>query len=164
MDESKALKNKRHEAFCLQYVGMSRMNGSAAYKAAGYRCAADTARRMAARLLARQDVAARVRHLEDEMAEREKLRALDAIRHLKAVATVTLADFLAPDGRIDTEKLHDPWLMQAVAKLTPIYGDGGVLLDYKLELKDSMRALELLGLTKRKEPQGAGPQILVIKA
>ena len=159
-DGTKPLRSKRHEAFCLAYVGEHRENATASCIAAGYK--ARNAKSTGSRMLTFVDVQRRIRHLEDELVEQERLKAIDAVRHLKRIATVSLSDFVGPDGRIDVAKLRDPQLSQAVAEITPIYDKDGCLLDYKLKLKDSMKALELLGLTD--QPQnGPQNQILVIK-
>lgn len=165
MDEpSKALRNARHEAFCAAYCGECRGNAAASYLQAGFRCKdREVAKRMASRLLKRPDVAARVRHLEDELAEREKLKAIDAIRHLKAVATASLSDFYDKNGRVDPCKLSDPWLSQVIESVTPIYDRDGNFVDYKIKLKDSMKALELLGLTKPRQSDAQQLPVLVIK-
>ena len=162
-DGSRALQNARREAFCLAYTGEHRRNAAAAYRAAGYAGRTSGSCRSAAwRLLDVPEVAARVAYLDGRALERCRLTRRDANDHLAAVCTVTLADFLGPDGRVDPEKLRDPALAQAVAKATPVYDREGVLLDYRLELKDSMRAYELLGLTARDESPAAA-RILIIE-
>jgi len=163
-DPSKALRNARHEAFCVAYCGECRGNAAASYLQAGFRCKnREIAKRMASRLLKRPDVAARVHHLEDELAEQEKLKAIDAIRHLKAIATASLSDFYDSNGRVDPCKLCDPWLSQVIESVTPIYDRGGNLIDYKIKLKDSMKALELLGLTKQQQADAQQLPVLLIK-
>jgi len=163
-DGSKPLPNKRHEAFCLAYVGTERGNAAASYRAAGYKTKkTHTDTNCAALLLANTGIQKRIAHLETELAEKEKLKAIDAVRHLKSVATVTLADFMDELGRIDRSKLRDPELAQAIQELVPIYDKDGCLIDYRIKLKDSMRALELLGLTDRATDNGGTQQVLVIK-
>lgn len=161
-DGTMPLVNKRHEAFCMAYVGECRDNAAAAYRAAGYR---DTknARINATSILTKSNVKRRIKHLEDELAEQEKLKAIDAIRHLKAIATVTITDFMNPDGTLDESKLQDRNLTQAIQELTPTFDKDGVRIGWKLKLKDSMRALELLGLTEKEEVV-QNNQVLVIKA
>lgn len=164
-DPSKTMKNARHEAFCLGYCGDTRHNGAASYLAAGFRCkSADQAKRLASRLLKRPDVAARVRHLEEELAEAERLKALDALRILRAVATVNFSDFLDERGNVDPQKLKDPELRAAVASADPVTTKDGAIIGYKLRLKDSLKALELLGLTAQPQAEADCPQVLVIKA
>ncbi len=163
-DGTTPLYNERHEAFCVAYVGEHRGNGAAAYRAAGYKtkktqtdavCAAD--------FLINPNIQKRIAHLEKELAEKERLKAIDAIRHLKAVSTVTLADFLDSSGHVDLQKLREPQLAQAIQELVPIYDKDGCLIDYRIKLKDSMRALELLGLTEKSDETTQAQQILVIK-
>ncbi len=160
-DGTQPLVNKRHEAFCMAYVGECRDNASAACLAVGYKTKNPDV--VGAHLLVKVSIQRRIKHLQDELAETEKLKAVAAVRHLKAVATVSIADFIGSDGRIDVEKLRDPQLSQAIESLTPIYDKDGCLLDYRIKLKDSMRALELLGLTEKKEEQVQNNQVLVIK-
>ena len=163
-DGSAPLANARHEAFCMAYVGEFRGNAAASYRAAGYKTKKTrTDAVCAAEILVNPNIRRRVDYLEHELAEKEKLKAIDAVRHLKAVATVTLADFLDSRGRVDVERLRDPALAQAIQELTPIYDKEGCIIDYRIGLKDSMRALELLGLTERKEEAGGVQQVLVIK-
>ncbi len=164
-DPSKALKNARHEAFCLAYCGEFRGNGAASYMAAGFRCKSkDQAKRLASRLMKRGDVTARIKHLEGELAEAEKLKALDALRILRAVATTSFSDFLDEEGKVDPQKLKDPELRAAVASADPITTKDGAIIGYKLRLKDSLKALELLGLTAQPQAEADCPQVLVIKA
>ena len=160
-DGTTPVPNKRWEAFCMHYVGDCRDNASASCRAAGYK--GKNANIVGPRLLARVIIKRRIRHLEDELVEQERLKAIDAVRHLKRIATVSLSDFVGPDGRIDVAKLRDPQLSQAVAEITPIYDKDGCLLDYKLKLKDSMKALELLGLTDQKAAPDQNNQVLIIK-
>ena len=160
-DGTKPLANKRHEAFCMHYVGDCRDNASASCIAAGY--SGKNADVVGPRLLVNVGIQRRIRHLEDELVETEKLRMIDAVRHLKAAATVTIADFLDSSGHVDVMKLKDPQLAQAIQELTPIYDKEGCLIDYRIKLKDSMRALELLGLTDQKAAPDQNNQILVIK-
>lgn len=160
-DGSQPLVNKRHEAFCLAYVGECRDNAAAAYRAAGYKDAKN-AHVNGCQLLTKTNIKRRVKYLEDELAEQEKLKAIDAIRHLKAIATVTITDFMKPDGTLDEAKLQDRNLTQAIQELTPTFDKDGVRIGWKLKLKDSMRALELLGLTEREEVVHNN-QVLVIK-
>lgn len=163
-DGATSLVNERHEAFCVAYVGEHRGNGAAAYRAAGYKTLKTlTDAACAAKLLINANIQKRIAHLEKELAEREKLKAIDAVRHLKAVSTVTLADFMDGQGRIDRQKLRDPQLAQAIQELTPIYDKEGFLVDYRIKLKDSMRALELLGLTDKAPESQQVQQVLVIK-
>jgi len=159
-DGTLPLVNKRHEAFCMAYVGECRDNAAAAYRAAGYR---DTknARINATSILTKSNVKRRIKHLEDELAEQERMKAIDAIRHLKAIATAKLSDFYI-GGRFDTSKLSDPELSRLIQEVTPIYDKDGVLIDYKIKLKDSMKALELLGLTDKQEAV-QNNQVLIIK-
>ena len=94
-DGSKPLPNARHEAFCMAYVGEARGNAAAAYRAAGYKTKkTHNDANCGALLLVNIGIQKRISHLETELAEKEKLKAIDAVRHLKSVATVTLADFL----------------------------------------------------------------------
>lgn len=160
-DGTQPLVNKRHEAFCMAYVGECRDNASAACLAVGYKTKNPDV--VGAHLLVKLSIQRRISHLQEELAQQERLKAVAAVRHLKAVATVTVADFLGDDGRISLEKLRDPWLSQAVESFTPIYDKDGCLVDYKIKLKDSMRALELLGLTEQKQEQVQNNQVLVIK-
>lgn len=162
-DGSEPLPNPRHEAFCVAYVGEQRGNAAASYRAAGYKTKkTHTDGNCAALLLENTGIQKRIAHLENELAEKERLKAIDAVRHLKAVATVTLADFIGPDGRIDLEKLRDPALAQAIQELTPVFDRDGCLLDYRIKLKDSMKALQLLGLAEADQPGGGVQQVLVI--
>ncbi len=160
-DGTQPLVNKRHEAFCMAYVGECRDNASAACLAVGYKTKNPDV--VGAHLLVKLSIQRRISHLQEELAQQERLKAVAAVRHLKAVATVTVADFLGDDGRISLERLRDPWLSQAVESFTPIYDKDGRLVDYKIKLKDSMRALELLGLTEQKQEQVQNNQVLVIK-
>jgi hypothetical protein len=160
-DGSQPLINKRHEAFCLAFVGECRDNAAAAYLAAGYKN--KNAHVNGCQLLIKTNIKRRIKHLEDELAEQEKLKAIDAIRHLKAIATVTITDFMNPDGTLDESKLQDRNLTQAIQELTPTFDKDGVRIGWKLKLKDSMRALELLGLTEKEEVV-QNNQVLVIKA
>ena len=163
-DGASSLLNERHEAFCVAYVGEHRGNGAASYRAAGYKpmkTLSDAA--AAARLLINVNVQKRIAYLEKELAEKEKLKAIDAVRHLKAVSTVTVADFMDEMGRVDRRKLCDPRLAQAIQELVPIYDKEGCLIDYRIKLKDSMRALELLGLTDKAPEAQQSQQVLVIK-
>ena len=160
-DGTQPLVNKRHEAFCMAYVGECRDNASAACLAVGYKTKNPDV--VGAHLLVKLSIQRRISHLQEELAQQERLKAVAAVRHLKAVATVTVADFLGDDGRISLEKLRDPWLSQAVESFTPIYDKDGRLVDYKIKLKDSMRALELLGLTEQKQEQVQNNPVLVIK-
>lgn len=163
-DGTTPLYNERHEAFCVAYVGEHRGNGAAAYRAAGYKTLKTlTDAACAAKLLINANIQKRIAHLENELAEKEKLKAIDAVRHLKAVTTVTIADFMDDLGRIDRKKLRDPQLAQAIQELVPIYDKDGYLIDYRIKLKDSMRALELLGLTEKTAETTQAQQILVIK-
>lgn len=161
-DGTMPLVNKRHEAFCMAYVGECRDNAAAAYVAAGYQNTKN-AHVCGCQLLTKLNIKRRVKHLEDELAEQEKLKAIDAIRHLKAIATVTITDFMNPDGTLDESKLQDRNLTQAIQELTPTFDKDGVRIGWKLKLKDSMRALELLGLTEKEEVV-QNNQVLVIKA
>ena len=68
-----------------------------------------------------------------------------------------------PDGTLDESKLQDRNLTQAIQELTPTFDKDGVRIGWKLKLKDSMRALELLGLTEKEEVV-QNNQVLVIKA
>ncbi|MBR4674821.1 MAG: terminase small subunit [Victivallales bacterium] len=161
-DGSGPLPNPRHEAFCVAYVGEQRGNAAASYRAAGYKTKKRHPDAAAGqRLLTFVDIQKRIAHLENELAEKEKLKAIDAIRHLKAVATVTLADFIGSGGHIDIKKLRDPALAQAIQEITPIFDKDGCLLDYRIKLKDSMKALQLLGLAEADQPGGV-QQVLVI--
>lgn len=160
-DGTKPLANKRHEAFCMAYVGECRDNASAACLAVGYKT--KNANVVGPRLLANVGIQRRIRHLEDELVETEKLRMIDAVRHLKSIATVNLSDFLNEDGTVDESKFKDPWLMQAVQELSPVIDRKGYRVGWKIKLKDSMRALELLGLTEQKQEQVQNNQVLVIK-
>lgn len=160
-DGTQPLVNKRHEAFCMAYVGECRDNASAACLAVGYKT--KNANVVGPRLLANVSIQKRIRHLQDELADQERLHAIDAIRHLKAIVTVTLADFLNPDGTVDESKFQDRDFMQAVQELSPVHDKDGIRIGWKIKLKDSMRALELLGLTEKKEEQVQNNQVLVIK-
>ena len=161
-DGSEPLPNPRHEAFCVAYVGEQRGNAAASYRAAGYKTKKTVSdANCAAKILINTYIQKRIAHLENELAEKEKLKAIDAIRHLKAVATVTLADFIGSGGHIDIEKLRDPALAQAIQEITPIFDKDGCLLDYRIKLKDSMKALQLLGLAEADQPGGV-QQVLVI--
>lgn len=160
-DGTKPLANKRHEAFCMHYVGDCRDNASASCIAAGY--SGKNADVVGPRLLVNVGIQRRIRHLEDELVETEKLRMIDAVRHLKSIATVNLSDFLNEDGTVDESKFKDPWLMQAVQELSPVIDRKGHRVGWKIKLKDSMRALELLGLTDQKAAPDQNNQILVIK-
>ena len=159
-DGTLPLVNKRHEAFCLAYVGECRDNAAASVIAAGYKT--KNANVIGSRMLAYVSIKRRIKHLEDELAEQERMKAIDAIRHLKAIATARLSDFYK-DGRFDVSKLSDPELSRLIQEVTPIYDKDGRLVDYKIKLKDSMRALELLGLTEQKQEQVQNNQVLVIK-
>lgn len=159
-DGTLPLVNKRHEAFCLAYVGECRDNAAAAYIKAGYN-AVKNAHVCGCQLLTRLNIKRRIKHLEDELAEQERMKAIDAIRHLKAIATARLSDFYK-DGRFDVSKLSDPELSRLIQEVTPIYDKDGVLIDYKIKLKDSMKALELLGLTDKQEAV-QNNQVLIIK-
>ena len=158
-DGTLPLVNKRHEAFCLAYVGECRDNATAAYLAAGYNN--KNARVNGCQLLAKTNIKRRIKHLEDELAEQERMKAIDAIRHLKAIATAKLSDFYI-NGRFDVSKLSDPELSRLIQEVTPIYDKDGMLIDYKIKLKDSMKALELLGLTDKQEAV-QNNQVLIIK-
>jgi len=163
-DGSEPLPNVRHEAFCVAYVGEQRGNAAASYRAAGYKTKRTrTDAVCAAEILINPNIRKRIAHLENELAEKERLKAIDAVRHLKAVATVTLADFIGADGRVDVMKLRDPALAQAIQELTPVFDRDGCLLDYRIRLKDSMRALQLLGLAEADQQAGGAQQVLVIK-
>ena len=159
-DGTKPLANKRHEAFCMHYVGDCRDNAAASYRMAGYKAKGNV---NGVQLLAKTSIQRRIRHLEDELVETEKLRMIDAVRHLKSIATVNLSDFLNDDGTVDESKFKDPWLMQAVQELSPVVDRKGYRVGWKIKLKDSMRALELLGLTDQKAAPDQNNQILVIK-
>lgn len=160
-----ALKNQRHELFCLAYVGKHRRNASRSYLAAGYKCGEDAARKLGSRLLKVDAIKDRIHELEEEMGITEKMTALDVIRHLNAIVMVTFADFIGENGKIDPVKLNDPYLSQVIKKAKPIYDKHGALLDYAIEMKDSMHALELLGLTyQTKENNQPTQPVLVIKA
>lgn len=158
-DGTLPLVNKRHEAFCLAFVGECRDNAAASVIAAGYKT--KNANVIGSRMLAYVSIKRRIKHLEDELAEQERMKAIDAIRHLKAIATAKLSDFYI-DGRFDSSKLSDPELSRLIQEVTPIYDKDGVLIDYKIKLKDSMKALELLGLTDKQEAV-QNNQVLIIK-
>ena len=158
-DGTLPLVNKRHEAFCLAYVGECRDNASASCLAAGYHTKHPDV--TGSQLLVKISIKRRIKHLEDELAEQERMKAIDAIRHLKAIATARLSDFYK-DGRFDVSKLSDPELSRLIQEVTPIYDKDGVLIDYKIKLKDSMKALELLGLTDKQEAV-QNNQVLIIK-
>ena len=160
-DGTRPLANKRWESFCLYYVGEHRGNATASCVACGYKN--KNADVTGPRLLGIVGIQRRIKYLEDELAESEKLRAIDAVRHLKAIVTVTLSDFLNPDGTVDESKFQDRNLMQAVQELSPVHDKDGARIGWKIKLKDSMRALELLGLTEQKQEQVQNNQVLVIK-
>jgi len=163
-DGSRPLSSSRHELFCLAFTGDCRRNAAESYRRAGYRDKSAKGNSASAmRLLSRPEVAARVKWLEGQALEAARLTARDAQEHLARVATATVADFLGPDGRVDASRLRDPALAQAIQKVTPVYDREGNLLDYRLELKDSMRALELLGLTETAATAGAVQQVLIIE-
>lgn len=160
-DGTQPLVNKRHEAFCMAYVGECRDNASAACLAVGYKT--KNANVVGPRLLANVGIQRRISHLQEELAQQERLKAVAAVRRLKAIATVTVADFIGDDGKISLEKLRDPWLSQAVEYFTPIYSKDGDLLDYRVKLLDPMQAFEQLGLTEKKQEAVQNNQVLVIK-
>ena len=70
------LKNTRWEAFCVHYTGKHRRNGAAAYRAAGYKPKTpEVATVCAIALLAKPNIQARIKHLNDEALEIEQLHA-----------------------------------------------------------------------------------------
>ncbi len=159
-----ALANKRHEAFCLQYCGDFRRNAAGAYKAAGYRPANDkSAATLGFELLKRPDIQDRIAYLEDQYAKILKLKTLDAVERLSIIARASMADFLDENGQVNPERLKNSPFAPAIAEcVVSVSPEGAVMA--RIKLKDDMRALELLGLTAKKdEATQSAPAVLVVK-
>jgi len=160
-DGSKPLANVRWEAFCVAYTGHCRRNAAGAYVAAGYKPKTPgTAAVNAGRLLTNANIAARVEHLNNEALKIERLHARDAVRRLAIIATAELADFLNDDGTINPESLKGP-MGAAIESFAVTETPTG--RRWTIRLKDSMRALELLGLTEKAAPSPGQGEVFVIE-
>ena len=157
------LKNTRWEAFCVHYTGKHRRNGAAAYRAAGYKPKTpEVATVCAIALLAKPNIQARIKHLNDEALKIEQLHARDAVSRLAVIATAKITDFLDERGRVDMAKVVSSPLSAAIQEVTWQKHKGKE--EVRIKLKDDMKALELLGLTL-KEPEATGQNnVFIIEA
>ncbi len=159
-----ALANKRHEAFCQHYCGQFRRNAAGAYKAAGYRPANDhSAATLGFELLKRPEIQDRITYLENQYAQIVKLKTLDAVERLSIIARASMSDFLDENGQVNPERLKNSPFAPAIAECVVSTSPEGAILA-RIKLKDDMRALELLGLTAKKDDAAqSSPAVLVVK-
>lgn len=90
------LNNPRQEQFCQQYV--IDFNGTRAATSAGY--SKKTAVEQASRLLINVNVRARISELQEELKERNMLKADDIIQELRALGFWSIKDFLKKENVI----------------------------------------------------------------
>jgi len=150
-DATQPLSNLRHEKFAQLYTGDLLGNALASYLASGYKNnpASGVVGAAAHQLLRTPKVWARVSYLRDENLKYIKLHRLDAAQHLGNVVKARVVDFMDENGAISLPKNHP--LADAVAEWNvdeTISADGKIHRKIKFKLKDSMKALEMLGLSE----------------
>jgi hypothetical protein len=119
-----------------------------AYRAAGYspqtQGACDVS---ASNLLRNHKVWARIQWLRDENLKYVNMHRIEAVTHLRNVAMAKVTDFLDDQGNVRLDKSHP--LADAVLEYVEEEKPNG-MVRRKLKLKDSLKALDMLGFT---EPQ-----------
>jgi phage terminase small subunit len=158
------LPNKRHEDFCQHYCGDFRFNAAGAYKAAGYKPQNDhTAAVLGNELLKRADIQDRIAVIEEQLTQITKIKVLDAVQRLGIIARASMSDFLDENGQVDPERLKNSPFAPAIAECAISVSPEGAVMA-RIKLKDDMRALELLGLTAKKDETAQNaPAVLVVK-
>lgn len=130
------------ERFCAEY--MVDMNATQAAIRAGYSRA--TARSIGHENLTKPDIRERIAHLKMEQESRTRITADRVLQELAVVAFANIGDFLRwTDTRVELlpRDLIEPSKLGAVDSLA--VEDNGRQLCFKLKLRDSLRALEILG-------------------
>jgi phage terminase small subunit len=138
----------KQERFCQEYV--LDMNGTRAAIRAGY--SESTANEQASRLLAKDNVSARVLELKEKQAKRLEISADTILRELLALATADVTDALDDAGNVKPIKELPKELRRALSSIdvSEVYvGEGeekhvaGLRSRYRFH--DKNKALELLG-------------------
>lgn len=137
---------EQQEMFCQEYL--IDLNGRQAAIRAGY--SAKTAAQQAARLLTNVKVISRIEELKKTRLERININADVVIQHLAAIATTHMGHVAAWDGeRLVPFSSEDLTYAQMVAvrkvKMTKVIVDDVETSHTEVELRDNMRALQLLG-------------------
>jgi phage terminase small subunit len=130
--------------FCEEYL--IDLNASQAYIRAGYRCTAKTANVESCKLLAKPNIQARVKQLQEEQQQRTEITADRVISELAAIAFTNLSDVCQWDAKQiklkDSETLT-PAQSAAIQSISITPGKYGNSVSVKMQNKDS--AIEKLG-------------------
>jgi len=97
----------KQERFCQEYK--IDLNGTQAAIRAGY--SKKTANEQAAQLLAKLSIQNRIKELQQEIAERNKLKADDVIEELRKIGFMTIDELFTDNGT-----LKEPWELSEKAK------------------------------------------------
>lgn len=135
--------NARQERFCLEYI--KDLNATEAAIRAGY--SRKTAYSIGHENLNKPEIAARIKELQAELAERAKLKADDVIQELRALAFWSINDFISEKNEVkDISKLErsvNRPIMGIKTKKTEF--EGGSSFTVELKLADKRAALVDLG-------------------
>lgn len=135
-----ALKNKRHEQFCHEY--MIDFNGSASWRRCGG--STRTANRQASHLLSKPVIEARIAELMEERTERTKLTADKILTRLSEMADIDIGQ--AYDEHGDLRPLNEiPLHLRRAIVGIEVVEDRVNNRVRKVRFVDRLRALELAG-------------------
>lgn len=147
------LSNIKHEMFCQNII--KGMNQTEAYKAAGYKCSDEIARRNASRLLTKVDISERMDELRRQIEEKFEISKNKILKELARIAFFDPKELFNPNGTLKKIDQLDEDTAAVIAGLevVTIYagkGDAkksvGTLL--KIKLADKIKALDSLARIK----------------
>lgn len=144
------LKNKRHEAFCHEYV--KELNATKAYKAVYTTVNDDTARANSAKLLTNTNIVCRVKELTDARNQRTDSDADAFIEQLKYMSMFDPTEVLNWDGFMLNVKNFDEIPVEARRMITSVkerkeFTEDGTYIGASLDIKfaSKEKVMEMFG-------------------
>lgn len=140
--------NPRHKRFCEEYL--LDLNGSAAYKRAGYRATDEAARRNASRLLTNADVQEYISELKAQQSSRTSITADRVLQEYARIAFSNLTDVVTFNQQgldlKDSQQLPDD-VKAAIASVTVVVteNEGGTTRKHSVRMHDKLKALDYIG-------------------
>jgi phage terminase small subunit len=142
----------KQERFCLKYVELD-FNGTQAVLAAGYKCNASVAKRLASENLTKPDISARIAVLRQEVdrraaeaVERTVAGVLERRQRLTEIMRADLTDFVSEDGRAITLNKSVPNHRAAseFSVRTTYTKSGDMVITQDIKLQAQAQAIDLL--------------------
>jgi phage terminase small subunit len=136
----------KENSFCQEYI--IDFNGTQAAIRAGY--SKNSARQIAAQLLSKLNIQARINELLEERKERVEVKQDRVIYEMSKMAFSNIKDYLNEDGSIDLSKIDD-YNSSQIQEVTEDITTGGTddapweRIKRKIRLHDKVKNLELLG-------------------